>query len=112
MKNKFNAQTKVIDGIKFDSIREATHYSFLKLQMKAIDKSQRVAKIERQIRFDIIINDKKIAFYKADFKVTFTDGRVEYHDPKNPYRKGAAYQYFNLKKKLVEAQYGITIKLI
>lgn len=110
--NKFNAKKIVIDGITFDSKREAKHYGFLKLQKKAINPKDRVSEIKRQVRFNIVINGKHICYYKLDFMVIYADGHIEYHDPKNPHRKGAAYSYFNLKKKLVEAQHGITIKLV
>ncbi|MCK5613028.1 DUF1064 domain-containing protein, partial [Candidatus Pacearchaeota archaeon] len=95
--NKFNAKKTIIDGIKFDSKKEANYYQQLLLQKKAKNDSDRVVHIELQPRFDIIVNWKFIGFYKADFRVKYADN------------KGSAYQLFRLKKKLVEATYNIEI---
>ena len=75
--------------------------------LKKTSGSDKVVKIEKQVRYDVIVNDEKICFYKLDFKVTYKD-RIEYIDVKG-LRRGCAYQMFKLKKKLVEALYGIKI---
>lgn len=106
MSNKFNTKKIIIDNIKFDSIKEGRYYQKLKLLTKA-NGNDKVLKIETHPRYDIFIKDKYIAFYKADFKVTYID-RVEIIDVKG-LKKGCAYQHFKLKKKLVEALYNIKI---
>jgi len=106
--NKFGAVKTIINGIKFDSKKEANYYRQLKLQKKAVRIDERVVNIEFQPRYDIIVNDKKIGFYKADFKVNYGDGRIEIVDVKGC-KTGSAYQLFKLKKKLVEALYDIEI---
>ena len=106
--NKFNAKTIIIDGIKFQSIKEGNYYKQLLLQKKAKNESDRVVHIELQPRFDIIVNGKKIGFYKADFKTTYADNRIEIVDVKG-LKKGSAYQLFKIKKKIVEALYNIEI---
>lgn len=108
MSNKFNAKKVIIDGIKFDSTKEGNYYKRLKLQQKAVNPAERVVDIKLQVRYDIVVNEKKICFYKLDFQVTYADGRKEYVDVKG-HKKGAAYQNFRLKKKLVEALYNISI---
>ena len=105
--NKFNAKKIIISGIIFDSKKEGLYYLRLLMLKKAKVDSERVIKIELQPRYDIVINRKKIGFYKADFKVTYSD-RVEIIDVKG-LKKGSAYQLFRLKKKLVEALYSIEI---
>lgn len=50
------------------------------------------------------MNGKKICKYIADFRVTYADGRIEVVDV-----KGVRTGVYRLKKKLVEAQYGIII---
>lgn len=106
--NKFNAQKTIVDGIKFDSKKEANYYSQLLLQKKAKNKAERVIRIECHPRFDIVINGIKIGFYKADFRVTYAYSRIVIIDVKG-LKKGSAYQLFKLKKKLVEAIYNIEI---
>jgi len=107
-KNKFNAKKIIIDGHKFDSIKEGRYYMQLCLQKKATNPARRVVSIELQPRFDIIVNEKKIGFYKADFRVNYGDGRTEIIDVKG-LKKGSAYALFKLKKKIVEALYSIEI---
>lgn len=106
--NKFNAKKTIVDGITFDSKKEARYYMQLKMLLKAKNIKERVVKIELQPRFDIKVEGKQIAFYKADFRVTFADNRIEIIDVKG-LKKGCAYQMFRLKKKLVEALYNIEI---
>jgi len=106
--NKFKAKKVIIDGITFDSIKEGNYYTQLKIQKNATKPQKKVIEINLHPRFDIIINKKKIGFYKADFEVLFEDGHKEVIDVKGC-RKGCAYQLFALKKKLVEALYNIEI---
>lgn len=106
--NKFGAIKTIVDGIKFDSKKEANYYQLLVLQKNAKNKSERVVKIQLQPRFDININYINIGFYKADFRVKYADERIEIIDVKG-LKKGSAYQLFKLKKKLVEALYDIEI---
>jgi hypothetical protein len=107
-KNKFNAKKTEYNGSTYDSKKEAEYAAKLDL-LKKTSGSDKVSKIEKQVKYDIIVNDKKIGFYKLDFKVTYADGCVEHIDVKG-LRRGCAYQIFRLKKKLVEALYGIEIK--
>lgn len=106
--NKFNAKTIIIDGIKFQSIKEGNYYQQLLLQKKAKNESDRVIDFEVHPRYDIIVNSQKIGFYKADFKVKYADKRIEIVDVKG-LKKGSAYQLFKIKKKLAEALYNIEI---
>ena len=106
--NKFNAKKTLVGGIVFDSKKEGKYYSTLNLLRKARDSKDRVVDIELQKRYDIYINDKRICYYKLDFLVEYADGHIEYVDVKG-LRKGAAYQIFRLKKKMVEAYYDIEI---
>lgn len=106
--NKFNAKRVVIDGVTFDSKKEGERYRVLKTLRNHADPAQKVTKIKRQVPYLVEVNGQKICNYKLDFEVTYGDGRVEYEDVKG-LRKGSAYQVFRLKKKLVEAIYGIKI---
>lgn len=106
--NKFGAKKTIIRDLKFDSKKEADYYCRLVLQQKAKDEKDRVINIELQPRFDIIVNDINIGFYKADFKVKYADGKEKVIDVKG-HKQGCAYQLFRLKKKLVEAIYSIKI---
>ena len=103
MKNKYNNIKTVINGITFDSKKEATYYGILKLKEKA----KLIDRFEMQVRYDLIVNGIKIGFYKADF-VTFKEGKVfEVIDVKSEMTK--KLPVYRLKKKLIKAIYGFDI---
>lgn len=104
MANKFGAKKTVYNGVTYDSKKEA-HRRF---HLDCLAKKGDIVKIEDQPVFDIVINDTKVCKYKADFRVTYKDGSVEVEDVKG-LKKGAAYQIFRLKKKLVKAIYNVDI---
>lgn len=87
-------------NIKFDSKKEAARYSKLLMLQKA----GLISEIELQPRFDIVVNGVKCGFYKADFRITNKDGSVRIEDA-----KGVKTSTYALKKRLVEAIYGIKI---
>lgn len=106
--NKFFAQKTTIGELKFDSKKEADFYLQLNMLRKAIEPNMRVEQIELQPQFDIQIDGKHIAYYKADFKVIYADGNMKIFDVKG-LKKGCHYQLYKLKKKLVETIYNIEI---
>jgi len=108
MRNKFNAIKVKTEHGTFDSKKEYAYFKRLMIQKKAVNTSDRVTDIQTQVRYNIDVEGKRICFYKLDFKVRYADGRVEHVDVKG-LKKGAAYQVFRIKKKLVEAIYDISI---
>lgn len=89
-----------IDGIKFDSKKEANYYGKLKLLKQAGE----IVLFEMQPKYDLLVNDVKCGFYKADFKVYWKSGLIQVVDV-----KGMKTPIYQLKKKLVKAIYGIII---
>jgi hypothetical protein len=97
-----NKKTKV-GSLVFDSKKEASY--FVQLQWR--QKSGEIKEILLQEKFKVEINGKHICYYIADFVVLYPDGRKEVIDVKSEItRKNPVYR---LKKKLVEAIYGIQI---
>lgn len=99
--NKYNNKKPLVDGIKFDSKKEARFYEDLKLQMAAGE----VQEFELQPKFVLLEKDKDRVTgrgikYIADFKITYSDGSVEVVDV-----KGHKTQVYKLKKKLLLAKY-------
>jgi hypothetical protein len=93
-------------GYKFDSKWEAERYGQLaSMQMAGVIKD-----LQRQIKYDIIVNDQKICRYIADFVYTLIneDGSKEeiVEDA-----KGVQTTDFVIKKKLMKAIYNINIKI-
>ena len=100
---KYKNIKTVINGISFDSKKEAGYYGILRLKEKA----KLIDRFEMQVKYDLVVNNIKIGFYKADF-VTYKDGQVlEVIDVKSEMTK--KLPVYRLKKKLIKAIYGIDI---
>lgn len=102
-KSKYKNKATQCDGFTFDSIVERDYYVHLKAQQK----NNSVAMFLRQVPFHIVCNDESVCKYVCDFQVFYTDGLVEFVDV-----KGVETDIFKIKKKLVEAQYPLEIKLV
>lgn len=97
--SKYNAVKTEIDGRVFASRAEARRYSELSL----LEKVGEISNLECQPVYQIFMNKKHICNYIADFRYT-ERGAVIVEDV-----KGVKTPVYKLKKKLVEAQFGITI---
>jgi hypothetical protein len=100
---KYKNIKTVINGINFDSKKEANYYGILKIKQKA----NLIDSFQMQVKYDLKVNGIKIGFYKADF-VTFRGGVVlEVIDVKSEMTK--KLPVYRLKKKLIKAIYGFDI---
>ena len=108
--NKYGNRKVVIDGFTFDSEKEGRYYQELGLLVKANE----VSSFKIQVPMKIEVNGIRIATYILDFKVEYPNGDIEYVDVKAKKKDGKflTTSTFNLKKKLVEAIYGIKLKLV
>lgn len=124
--NKYNAKKIVVDGIKFDSKKEAERYSELKL----LERCGAIKDLELQKKYILIpahyevipqcgkngvVENKRKCIersctYKADFVYT-ENGETVVEDVKG-YRGGSAYEIFKIKRKLMFYIHGIKIKEI
>lgn len=93
-----------VDGILFDSKKEADYYGTLKLRLKAGD----IKSFRRQVRYRIEINQVLITTYVADFVVHNWDGSKEIIDVKSEFTKTLAP--YRMKRQLMLALYKIKIK--
>ena len=98
--NKYRARKTEVDGIVFDSAKEARRYGQLKLMLKA----GVIAELERQRPYELTVNGVKVATYRADF-VYRENGAPVVEDV-----KGFRTPEYKLKAKLMRAVHGITIK--
>jgi len=100
-KNKYNNKKTMVDGITFDSKKEAKFYEELKL-LKAAGE---IKEIELQPMFVLLekeedrVTGRGIKYY-ADFKIIYADDSVEVVDV-----KGRKTNVYKLKKKLLLAKY-------
>ncbi len=98
-RSKYRAVPETVGGIRFASKKEARRASELKL----LERAGQIRNLELQPRYDIIVNGINCGFYKADFRY-FEGNKAVVEDA-----KGFKTQVYSLKKRLVEALYGITI---
>jgi hypothetical protein len=109
--SKFNNIKVDIDGHTFDSKKEAEFYGQLKIKKNA----GLIKDFQMQVRYDIIVNSIMIGKYFLDFLVENNDGSIEYIDIKGKDSKTNKFiktGVFALKKRLVEAIYGINISMV
>lgn len=88
-----------MDGIRFDSKKEAGYYSQLKLRRQAGE----VLFFLRQVPFHLPGGTKLV----VDFVEFHTDGTVHFVDV-----KGTQTEQFKIKKREVEAVYPIEVKIV
>jgi hypothetical protein len=98
-RSKYGAKKTVVDGIKFDSMAEAARYGALKI----IQSAGLISDLRLQVPYVITVNGKKICRYVADF-VYIENGKEVVEDV-----KGIKTPVYNLKKKLMEAMFGVVI---
>lgn len=103
-RNKFGAIRTTVDGITFDSKHESIRYQSLKV-LRALGK---IKDIELQPTYPIVINGIPICKVKLDFRYFDKDIKdIVIEDA-----KGKDLPMSRLKRKLVEAMYGIKVNLV
>lgn len=99
---KYGSKKVAVDNVTFHSLKEAKRYG----ELWVLQSAGEITDLELQPTFQIEMAGKKIAKYSADFRYV-KNGEVLIEDVKSKAtRLKASYR---LKKKLVEAQYSITI---
>lgn len=105
-RSKYHAKKTTVDGITFDSRREADRY----LVLKSMEEDGAIEDLRRQVRYELVpafdVDGKhyRPAFYVADF-VYVEDGKEVVEDV-----KGMATDVYRLKSKLFARRYGKVIK--
>jgi hypothetical protein len=107
-KHKYRAIPTVVDGIRFDSKREATRYGWLRYR----EKLGEIRDLQLQVKYSIdVVNIETgeithVAEYRADFVyVECASGKTIVSDA-----KGFSTPLYKLKRKLVEAQHNVRIE--
>lgn len=103
---KYHARKTTVDGIVFDSRKEADRY----LVLKGMEEEGGIEDLRRQVRyklvpaFDVDGRHYRPVYYVADF-VYREDGREVVEDV-----KGMRTDVYRLKSKLFARRYGMSIK--
>ena len=106
---KYHSKKVIVDGIKFDSLKEAKRYN----ELKILEKANEITELRLQVKFELQPSFKKEGktYRKIEYIADFT-----YYDNKlNKYiiedTKGYKTEVYKLKKKLFEYKYPhLTIK--
>ena len=109
--SKYRNKKVLVDGVAFDSKKEAKRYRELKL----MEDAGMISRLERQVKFDLLPNQKdpdgkvieRKVQYVADF-VYMKNGKVIVEDVKG-YRDGGAYRVFVIKRKLMLYRFGLRV---
>lgn len=106
--SKYHAKKTVVDGITFDSRREADRY----LVLKGMEEDGSIEGLRRQVRYELVpafdVDGKRYrpVFYVADFVyVDKETGKTVVEDV-----KGMRTDVYRLKSKLFARRYGMSIK--
>ena len=95
---KYNASKTIVDGIKFDSRKEAARW----VKLKEAEERGEITNLQRQVKFEIQPSFKhkgktiRAINYFADFVYTDKDGIIHVEDS-----KGFKTPEYLLKKKLL-----------
>lgn len=103
-RGKYNNKKTVVDGITFDSKKEAGHYKVL----KALEKAKKISDLELQPSYRLEVNSQLICRYRADFRYKEKVGRKLVEVVCDV--KGVRTGMYRIKKKLMKAIYGIDIQ--
>lgn len=101
--NKYHNSKAEIDGITFDSRKEAARYSELKL----LERAGEIRDLQLQVEFELIPKQagERACKYKADFVYHMADtGNMIVEDV-----KGKRTREYIIKRKLMLWRYGIKI---
>ena len=107
--SKYNAQKTTVDGITYDSRKEAQRAQELRLMLKA----GIISNLREQVPYELIPAQKneygkvieRAVIYKADFVYDDENGKTVVEDV-----KGVRTKEFVIKRKLMLYEYGIRIR--
>lgn len=101
-KNKYGNTKVMLDGMRFDSKREADRY----LELKLLRDAGEITGLRIQPHLPCDVNGMHVCTYIADFAYTKrNDSRETFEDA-----KGHRTALYILKKKLVKACHGIDVE--
>ena len=107
--SKYGARKTIIDGITYDSAKEARRAQELRLMLKA----GIISNLREQVPYELIPAQKneygkvieRAVIYKADFVYDDEKGKTVVEDV-----KGVRTKEFVIKRKLMLYEYGIRIR--
>jgi len=112
--NKYHAEPAYVDGIRFDSKKEARRFS----ELRALERVHAIDQLERQPEFPLHVMEvwrsqvpiriTTIGKFTADFRYRDrTSGEIVVEDTKSDATKTEAYR---LRKRLAEVIHGVHVR--
>lgn len=99
---KFGNIPTVVNGVRFDSKREAARY----VDLCWLEKAGQIEGLRLQPKYPLVVNGQQVAIYRGDFE--YHEGGVKIlEDVKSVATRTPTYR---LKAKLIQALYGLTIR--
>lgn len=103
-RSKYGNRKKIVNGIEFDSAREAARYMELQIMRKA----GLITDLRIHPRYELIVCGMKVCEYEADSDYREA-GKLVVEDVKSAPTKTPVYR---LKRKLMKAVHGIDVREI
>lgn len=101
--SKFRNKKTEVEGIKFDSLKEANRFRFLRQQQI----EGRIKGLKLQHKFEFVVNGERVCSYIADFTYTSNEAGFIVEDVKSEFTR--RQPVYRIKKKLMKAVFGIEI---
>jgi hypothetical protein len=101
-KRKYRNSPTLVENIRFDSAKEASRWSELRL----LEKAGKIENLTRQVKFSLDVEGVHICNYLCDFAYD-EDGEVVVEDVKSPATKTRVYL---IKKRIMRGLYRIEIR--
>ncbi len=98
-RSKYGNRKTTVDGITFDSVKEAARYSTLRL----LERAGEITDLELQPTYVLDVNGHPVCRYRADFRYR-EKGRLVVEDV-----KGFKTEEYRLKARLMKAIHGIEV---
>lgn len=98
--SKYSSKRTFYNGVWYASKKESKRAYELDMLLKAGE----VKKWTPQVKYEFVLNGKKICSYFLDFLVEYSNGEIRYEDV-----KGMQTPVYKIKKKMMKAFYDIDI---
>lgn len=105
--NKYHNQKVVVNGITFDSKKEAARWQELRL----LEQAGKITALNRQLKIEVCPKTKlhRARYYVADFVYFDKEKNKTIYEDVKGYKKGLAYQLFSLKRDILYWRHQIEV---